>query len=244
MRAFISVLIAGLFLPCPVAAQGQTGTIHDSQWGVAFTIPDGWVVQQGSERYLFSSHTERGIVMVMAHPYSSLEALRTEAQKGLRDGLGMHLDVDGTVQPFGASFRGQLEGQPAQAYAVSVLSPTGGGITVLTATEPASYSAAYARRVEQIARSIQFAPSNAAPSGAPWAARLNGSCLTALSSYYSGGPTGAYVGSSEETVIDLCSAGHSSHSLAVDGGMGGGYNATRFFWTTHRSPAEYRPRCP
>ena len=186
-----------------------------------------------------------------------------------------------------------------QELAVCVLGPSGGGVTVLSAVEPAYYTEAVGHRTEQIAQSIEFAaPASASPAGPDWAASLKGSRLTYMYSYYSGGASGDYVGASEETIIDLCSAGpffySGSHSLAVDGGAGSGYNASgygggsdqgqgrwtvvqqggeptlqltfssgevatyaisypdeelhlngeRFFWTTHSSPADYRPQCP
>jgi len=304
MRTVASAFILLLLLTAGAQAQGLTGTIQQPQWGVTFTMPDGWVGQQGGEGYLFGSHTERGFVLILPHQYNTLEALRAEAQKGLDDGFGTRLDVEGTIQSFGerglaAALQGQVEGQPAKAYVVSVLSPSGGGVTVLSAVEPAYYTEAVARRTEQIARSIEFtAPASSSPAGSDWAASLKGSRLTYMYSYYSGGASGDYVGASEETIIDLCSAGHffysGSHSLAVDGGTGSGYNASgygggrdqghgrwtvvqqggqptlqlafssgdvssytisypeeelhlngeRFYWTTHNSPADYRPQCP
>jgi len=304
MRVLIHAFILVFFLASGAQAQGLSGTIQQPQWGVTFTMPDGWVGQQGPEGYLFGSHTERGFVLILPHEYATLEALRAEAQKGLDDGFGTRLEVEDAIQAFGerglaAALRGQVEGQPAQAYVVSVLSPSGGGVTVLSAVEPAYYTEAVAQRTEQIAQSIEFtAPASASPAGSDWAASLKGSRLTYMYSYYSGGASGDYVGASEETIIDLCSAGHffysGSHSLAVDGGAGSGYNASgygggsdqgqgrwtvvqqggeptlqltfssgevatyaisypdeelhlngeRFFWTTHSSPADYRPQCP
>jgi hypothetical protein len=304
MRTGICAFILSLFLAIGVQAQGLTGTVKHPQWGVTFTMPDGWVGRQGSEGYLFGSHTERGFVLILPHQYATLETLRTEAQKGLDDGFGTRLEVDGAIQPFGerglaAALQGQVEGQAARAYVVSVLGPSGGGVTVLSAVEPAYYTKVVAQRTEQIAQSIQFAaPASSSPAGSGWAARLKGSRLTYMYSYYSGGVSGDYVGASEETIIDLCSAGHffysGSHSLAVDGGAGSGYNASgygggstqghgrwtvvqqggqptlqltfqsgsvstytisypdeelhlngeRFYWTTHNSPADYRPQCP
>jgi hypothetical protein len=305
MRPFTGALIVLLYLAIPAQAQGLTGTVNHPAWGVTFTMPDGWVGQRSGEGYLFGSYTQRGIVLILPHEYSTPEALHAAAQKGLDDGFQTHLDVEGVVQPFGerglaAALRGQVQGQPARAYIVSVLGPSGGGVTVLSAVEPAYYTESVAQRTEQIAQSIDFAApaASSAPAESDWAVRLKGSRLTYLYSYYSGGASGDYVGASEKTVIDLCSAGHffysGSHSLAVDGGAGSGYNASgyggardqghgqwaviyqggqpvlqltfqsgavttykigypseelhlngeRFFWTTHSSPADYRPQCP
>jgi len=47
-----------LLLATAAPAQGLTETIQHPQWGVTFTMPDGWVGQQGGEGYLFGSRTE------------------------------------------------------------------------------------------------------------------------------------------------------------------------------------------
>ena len=219
----------------PAGAQGLSGDVSNAEWGVSFTVPDGWIGQQGQGGYVFGSHTLPGFILLLPHEFESVDALRAEARKGLDDGYGTRLSVEGEIRSFGenglaASMTGLVEGQPARAYVVSLVAPQRGGITILTATDPSQYTDAYAARIERIAESIRFTEPAPAPVDAGWSERLRGSRLTYLYSYYSGGMDGSYAGASEKTVIDLCSAGHfffsGSSSLAVDGGMGGGYNAS------------------
>lgn len=304
MRVVVmSFLAACLLAPAATGQEVLSGEVHNPQWGVRFTVPEGWIGQAAGEGYLFGSRTDRGLILVLPHDYRSLDALRAEAEKGLHDASGTYLELDGPLDAFGergvaATFQGAIEGQRARAYAVSVLAPHGGGVTILTAVDPAYYSGAYPERVRAMAEGLQFSEPQTPSAGGDWNARLKGSRLTYLYSYYSGGASGSYAGASEKTTIDLCSAGHffysGSSSFAVDGGVGAGYNASgygggsdqgagrwevvqrggqpvlqlafqngevaeytisypdeelhldgkRFFWTTHTSPADYRPQCP
>lgn len=303
LLASLPSMLLALLAASPAGAQELTGDVTNAEWGVSFTVPDGWVGRQGQGGYVFGSHTVPGFILLLAHEYESVDALRAEAAKGLDDGYGTRLDVDGAIDPFGknglaAAMSGVVEGQPARAYVVSLVAPQGGGLTILTATDPSLYTDAHAERIERMAESVRFTEPAPASVDAGWNERLRGSRLTYLYSYYSGGMDGSYAGASEKTVIDLCSAGHffysGSSSLAVDGGTGGGYNASghaggseqgagqwevitraggptlqlnfrsgevatyaitypdeklhlngeRYYWTTHGSPAEYRPQCP
>lgn len=245
MRSLIVFLPFGVVLLClygfcaaRVYAQVPlSGQVEDPQRGVTFTVPDGWIGQPVGEGYAFGSRTEKGLLLVMPHAYGSVAELRAVAQEGLTEGPSTRLVLSGAVEPFGergvaAPFSGTIEGQQARAQVVSVLSPYGGGATVIAAVEAGSFSEAYAGYAEALAASIRFTEPPAPPAGDDWAQKLRGSRLTYLYSYYSGGTGGSYVGASEETVIDLCSAGHffysGSHSLAADGGTGGSYGVSGY----------------
>lgn len=219
----------------PAAAQPTTEPMSDPYWGIRLQAPDGWIGQAMEGGFLFGSHTIPGLMIVMPHDLTSLDAMRAEAQQGIVENDGTRLQLAGSLQPFGerglrGEYQGTIQGQPARVHAIGLLSPHGGGATILAATEAGQYTDAYAGYAEALARSIAFTAPQTPPVADQWQQKLNGMRLTYLSSYYSGSADGSYVGSSSEATIDLCPAGYfhygSSNSLSVDGGFGSGYNAT------------------
>ena len=149
----------------PTAAGGQRVT--DAQLGFSFVPPAGWKVQKQPQGYLLGSDTLKGFILVTTHNFSSLEQIRAEASQGLVDAQsGIQLRPAGDFQPVGANglageFSGMFQGQMAKAYSVALLSPQGGGVTVMAAVTADSYTAAYPRAVQSIAASVQFAPAQA-----------------------------------------------------------------------------------
>lgn len=216
---------------------GHLGEVVEPYWGIRFKSPEGWIPQKTPAGYLLGSHTKKGFILVMQHDYTNVEQLRAAASEGLIDENGTALQLSGEVEAFGkqgvaANFEGTVEWQPAKAYAVGLLSPHGGGVTILTAVETGSFSDDYRGYVRAIAQSMVFSKPETPPVAEGWKQKLNGARLTYMDSYYSGGVDGSYVGASEKEIIDLCPQGYfnfSGHSsLAVDGGTGGGYNASGF----------------
>lgn len=217
---------------------GHGDQIVEKDVGVRFRVPKGWIAKKTEMGYLLGSNTEKGFLLVSSHELPSIEQLRAEAQAGLTDENGTALQLSGEVVPFGknglaAEYRGAVEWQPARAYAIGLLSPHGGGVTVLAAVEEASYSGKYRRLAETVATSVEFFEPQVSPVAEEWKQRLSNARLTYLWSYYSdSGVDGSYAGGSQETVIDLCGQGYFRYSdrneTAVDGGYGTGYNAGGF----------------
>ncbi|ARA93982.1 hypothetical protein AWN76_013005 [Rhodothermaceae bacterium RA] len=220
-----------------VADQPTTEPMSDPYRGIRLQAPDGWVGQAVEGGFIFGSHTIPGLLLVLFHDLNSLDALRAEAQQGLVEDDGTMLRLSSPLEPFGerglrGEYEGTIQGQAARVYAIGLLSPHGGGVTILAATEANRYTDVYAGYAEALARSVVFTAPQTPSVVDEWRQRLSGMRLTYLSSYYSGGVDGAYVGSSSEATIDLCQAGYflygSSSSLSVDGGFGSGYNASGY----------------
>lgn len=220
----------------PLTGNGnETG---DKYLGFKFTPPAGWEAQFTGAGYLLVSRTEKGFIVVLPHEYSTVEQIKIATREGLADQNGTNLQVSGSPQSFGASgiaveFSGVVQGQAARGRAISLLSPYGGGITILAAVEQATYSTSFARYVESIAQTVVFSKPEIPPVAEQWRQQLANCRLTYLWSYYSGGGSdGAYAGGSQQTVIDLCAQGffrYSDHNqMAVDGGNAFGAGASGF----------------
>ncbi|PAP75855.1 hypothetical protein [Rubrivirga marina] len=198
------------------ATTGTAQTVSDADWGIRFEPPAGWAPQPTAEGYLFVAPGQDAVLLVLPHDAPTLDALRTEAQRGLADGLGTQLTLAGPLEPFGtdglaADFAGWIEGSPARARVVGRVAPSGGGATVLAAGGLEADETALADRAEAVARSIVFSapPASAArsagalPAGSEeeeWRQFLHGCRLFRSSSYDSGDGSG-YI---DEATIDLC----------------------------------------
>jgi len=177
--------------------------------------------------YVMGSRTQKGFILILLHELNSREELRSSAREGIVDQNGTALRLTSGLKNYGQQgLQGELSGtveyQPARAYAISMVSPYGGGVTILAVVEKKSYTGKYADLAQAVAKSIRFFKPQAPPITEEWKQRLSGARLTYMWSYYSGGGGGAYAGGSQKTIIDLCEQGYFRYSdnnqMAVDGG--------------------------
>ncbi|MBN1996103.1 hypothetical protein JW935_01040 [candidate division KSB1 bacterium] len=212
----------------PLAVSGNE--VGDKYLGFKFRPPAGWIAQKTDGGYLLGSNTEKGFIVVIPHEYTTLEQVKTAAYEGMADENGTVLQVTGDMQAYGknglvADFGGSVQWKPATGRAVGMLSPYGGGITIMTAVEKQSYSPAYAGYVEQIANSVVFSRPEIPPVADEWKQNLTNCRLTYMWSYSSSGyGDGSYAGGSQQTTIDLCGRGFfnysDNNSMSVDAGSG------------------------
>lgn len=235
----LALLLLAFALFTPANAQSPlTGAVSNAVLGVSFTAPDGWIGQETPAGYLYGSYTEPGIILVLTHELTNLDALRAEAQQGLQDENGTALFPSSPLESLGdnglgGDFSGTIEGEQVQAYVAGFISPHGGpGVTVMAATSPGQFTDAHRAHVRGVGRSLRFSKPDTGPVTAQWQQLLAGTRLTYLWSHYSGGVDGAYVGGSERIVIDLCPQGYFNYagnsSVAADAGFGGGSTASGF----------------
>jgi hypothetical protein len=208
--------------------------IGDPNLGFKFIPPAGWTAQKTESGYLLVSNSEKGFLLIIPHQYTSLESMQTGAAEGLADENGTVLQLNGAAQKFGkmgieARFQGTVQWQQAKAFAIGLLSPFGGGMTIFAIAESASYNQNYETSTRSIANSVKFFKPEIPPVVNEWKQKLSNCRLTYLWSYYSGGGTdGSYVGGSQKTVIDLCAKGNfrffDDSQVAADGGGASGYS--------------------
>jgi hypothetical protein len=197
------------------AQQPAPAEITDATWGIRFAPPDGWTQHPAAEGYLFASPTREAVLAVLPHEARTVDALRTEAARGITDAYGTQLRVTGVIAAFGdrgvaADFDGWVEGSRARAYGIGLVAPQGRGVTVLVATAPQAFTEEHRALTEDVARSVVFtappaeaASAQAAPAGAEeqeWQDFLHG-CRLYLNDSYDSGDGSGYI---DETTIDLC----------------------------------------
>lgn len=215
------------------AAGADGREMRDPGWGIRFTLPAEWTGHAGGGGFILGSNTLKGFILVTPLEATTLDAVRAEARQGIVDDQGTRLVLNGAVEPFGehglaGDFAGTIEGQPARARIVGLISPHGSGATILGAVESASYTPQHAQAVEAVARSVRFSAPEITPLAGQWKARFAGKRLTYMESYYSSGG-GGYGGYSDKKVYDLCPdgtfAGEENFNLSVD--TGGAFGSAR-----------------
>ncbi len=215
----------------PQPARGAGNPVSDPEMGISFIVPAGWVGQkQGGAIYLTST-SHKGFILIQRHQYNSLEQMANEAREGIVDeASATRLMPVSQFQTLGKNglaveFGGLAQGRQARAYAVGLISPGGGGVTIMAATEAPSYTEAYAGYARAIAGGLTFI--SAGPSAENQA---GGSSSTDLTGYFAGewysytsGST-IYGGAGTERKMTLCPNGFyrdSSEFSASGAGWGG-----------------------
>jgi hypothetical protein len=226
--------IALFFISAAIYANVQsqeplTGKISERYLGIAFTVPDGWQAYKTEIGYLMVSETRKGFILVLPHDYNTVDELRQGAREGLADESGTMLQPEKEPEIIGnngvsVEFTGYVEWQPAKAYALGLVSPHGGGVTILSAVEPESYSRQYIELVRNIGSGVEFTKPEIPPVVEQWKNNLSGMRLTYMHTYTSG-TSGGF---SDKVVINLCPDGSFSYSdrsnLSIDVGGAYGYS--------------------
>lgn len=167
--------------PAPFTAPPPAGgnVVNVPELGVAFAVPPGWNGQKQGEAVYLTSTSYKGFIVITRHAYNSLQEMAQEAGQGIVDqSTNTRLMPVSQFQPFKtngmvAEFSGTAQGQQARTFAVGLIGPQGGGVTIMAATEAASYSSDYSDAVLAVAGSLSFLPGGAS-GGAPMAGPQGG----------------------------------------------------------------------
>ncbi len=207
-----------------------TGVINYEQYGISFTIPEGWVGQEQAESILMQSRTIPGIGVITTHTYTKSE-LEAEAKKGLKEGFGTKMQLQGELEHLSATaiggvFEGKLEGSNAKSYMIGIENPNedGLGITIMIATYPNLFTDEHIKTANEIYKSFTFKKVEISDEIVEWVEFFQDVKLTYMDSY-SSSSGGGY---SSEEAIDLCSEGYfifgSSNTMTLGGSNYSGYS--------------------
>jgi hypothetical protein len=100
--------------------------------------------------------------VIIPHDFEELGEMAEAAREGIEDEeSGTNLRLSSLIRHWGRNgisgeFKGVFQSQPATAYGIGLMSPHGGGVIVLAAVEPESYSNVYPKLVQAVASSIVF----------------------------------------------------------------------------------------
>lgn len=207
--------------------------VHARAEGVSFELPAEWfggVPVQGSI-FLVGSNTRPGLGMIIMRQNSSWQDIDGLLNQPQDLGEGVVLMPTGPGRRTDRGYEIELSNGLYTGYAIGRIGEAGNGI-VLFFGGPRQNKQYYQQLVRQASDTVQFNQPQVSGAQQQWQSMLAGMMLKRMSSYYSGGLDGAYVGGSSSESLHLCSDGSyayfSSSSVAADGGMGGGYNASGY----------------
>lgn len=224
----------------PPQPSGGGNVISVPEMGISFAIPAGWNGQKQNDAIYLTSTSYKGFIVITRHAYKDLQQMANEASQGIIDETtNTRLMPVSQLQPFGkngmvAEFSGTAQGQKARTFAIGLLSPQGGGVTIMAATEAASYSSDYSDLVLAIAGSLSFMSGSVPGGPAAAAPQAGGATDTSLMGYFAGEyysySSGSTIsgGAGTERTLTLCPDGNyrdSSEFSASGTGDWGAVNA-------------------
>lgn len=234
MKLLLSQLII-LVITVPLYAQLQGKVVYE-QYGFEFTIPDGWIGQEGEEGILLGSNTVPGFVMLTIQNFTKAQLIE-EARKGVSEQDGTYLSLSGPIDDLddysiGGLFQGTLGYEQAKAYLIGIGTDNKQfGVMILSAANSSSFSEANKKVALDLYASFKFKQSTTTASDdlQEWIDWFKNVRLVYMSSYYSSDYTsGIGVGGSSEERIDLCEQGYfrfnSYNDVTVSGANVSGYD--------------------
>ncbi len=248
----ILTLITSIILLCNFSHAQQTGKVTFESLGIEFMIPNGWVGQLMEDSYIIGHQSEPGFILLTTHEASSLDELKQTAQAGLYDQAnGIMLQMEGQTEivgnnGIGATFTGNMGGQPAKAYVLGLVNSYGSGVSIMSAISEAQYSTKYKELALQVARSVTFTQPVAPPVADNWKNNLANTRLTYMDSYssitYSDPNVTTGGGYSNKEVIDLCGEGYFKYSKNNEMSVTGGANVSGLQTTKGRGAGTWEVR--
>lgn len=199
--------------------------IYSATDGISFLIPGDWVgaLPQGQAAFMLGSNTVAGVGLLIMRSQATPEEIAALIQGPQDLGDGVVLYPSGALEQTPEGWRMRYVGGPYVGIALGCLGPGGNGAVIFFAG-PSGQVETYRGLVGGIRQSLQFSTPETSPVADQWRQNLSGMMLKRMSSYYSGGVDGAYVGGSSQETLHLCGDGTyayaSSSSVAADGGGG------------------------
>ncbi len=232
MKKKFFLILFLLFCAGELRAQ-LTGVINYEQYGISFTIPEGWFGRETEESILIQSQTIPGLGLITTHTYTKSE-LEAEAKKGLKEGYGTNMQLKGDLKHLSATavggiFEGKLEGSNAKSYMIGIENPNenGLGITIMIATYPNMFTDEHIQTAKKISSSFTFKKVEKSDEIMEWIEFFSDVKLTYMDSY-SSSSGGGY---SSEEAIDLCSEGYfifgSNNTMTLGGSGYSGYSESQ-----------------
>ena len=223
--------------PAPAPKIPDSGKrVSDPQMGISFVPPAGWIAQKQGEVFLLGSNTHKGFILIQPHSFSDLKQMAEEAGQGIvEEDSGIRLMPASKFQAFGSNglsgdFEGIVQGRQARAFAIGLVSPKGGGVTILAAVESGSYTKDYQDFVRSIASGLKFSeaqPSGPTGSSGPSDAGLMKYFAGEYYSYSSGSTLSGSAGT--QRTVTLCPDGiyRDSYEFSASGSGWGSANSQR-----------------
>ena len=233
---YAGTLLLGVLLLAPLqhalGAELQPGQqyapgsrVESSSAGISFALPREWLgglPAQGAA-FVLGSNTRAGIGLVIMRQAASWQDVQSFLNQPQDMGDGVILMPVSAGQMTERGYEIELGNQMYRGHAIGRVGDSGNGVVVFFGG-PSADIEYYRGLTGTTASSVQFSAPQQSGEQMQWQNLLAGMMLRRMSSYYSGGLDGAYVGGSSSETLHLCSNGtyayFSSSNVAADGGGG------------------------
>ena len=189
----------------PVATNAPLATgprIKDPYGSFNFQLPTGWRYTIPENSNVLVTHPSyQAQITLVPHNFASLKEIR-ENTSDIKDAES-NTTLTATVLDYGnrglfIRYEGSAQGQPLVIETIAMISPHGGGISIVGAALQQGFSREVSEAIKSVANSVQFIKTVDSPMVQQWKQRLIGKQLTYL---YSNN------GLADKVTIDLCSNG-------------------------------------
>ena len=207
----------------PPSSGKSTGTqLRDANVGYAFNAPAGWQVKQENGNYGFTRAGEDVVLAVVPHGYNSVQTIMASHQDANDPKNNTYLKA--SKQTYGSQgawlgWDGTANGQAVSLQTIALVSPYGGGVSVLLIAPKNVYRAEHRTILQSIANSVTFTKPQVSPLAEQWKSRIAGRQLLY---FYTAS------GFSEKQSYDFCSDGTFAMNVdnsASSSDFGGSFSA-------------------
>ncbi len=207
----------------PPSSGKSTGTqLRDANVGYAFNAPAGWQVKQENGNYGFTRAGEDVVLAVVPHGYNSVQTIMASHQDANDPKNNTYLKA--SKQTYGSQgawlgWDGTANGQAVSLQTIALVSPYGGGVSVLLIAPKNVYRAEHRTIFQSIANSVTFTKPQVSPLAEQWKSRIAGRQLLY---FYTAS------GFSEKQSYDFCSDGTFAMNVdnsASSSDFGGSFSA-------------------
>ena len=217
-----------------IGQQYPTGSaVQMANSGVSFQLPPDWLgaMPQGAGAFVLGSNSKAGVGLVIMRGKATLQEAEALLNTPQDLGDGVVMMPDGAPVRSANTLKLNYTSGGYVGRAIAVIGKPGNGVVYFFGG-PADQAAYFEGVLNQLVGSTVFFPPQSGPELQRWQELLVGTMLKRMSSYYSGGLDGAYVGGSSEESLHLCRDGSyaysSNNNMSVDGGFSTGYNASAY----------------
>ena len=196
--------------------------LRDANVGYAFNAPAGWQVKQENGNYGFTRAGEDVVLAVVPHGYNSVQTIMASHQDANDPKNNTYLKA--SKQTYGSQgawlgWDGTANGQAVSLQTIALVSPYGGGVSVLLIAPKNVYRAEHRTILQSIANSVTFTKPQVSPLAEQWKSRIAGRQLLY---FYTAS------GFSEKQSYDFCSDGTFAMNVdnsASSSDFGGSFSA-------------------
>ncbi|WP_343913949.1 hypothetical protein [Aquimarina litoralis] len=210
---FITSLFLIIMINILNAQQLQTGIVQYPEYGVQFTIPNGWFGKEMNDGYAMQSQTETGLVMLIVNELKTINSLKEEFSKNIvEEGISLtpENNIEVKTNYVKRYYTGTADGQAVKVLAYGCLNPNGYGVTAMIMTRTNDFSDVHKSTLLKIKNSLKLTKPkvNESFNASICKRELSGKRLKHEKNTFSPGGVGGLSGSYSVTrIIDLCASG-------------------------------------